>query len=77
MPKFQLSDLLGRTKAEQILELAPINAELESMSAQERVRWALENLQGEFALSSKLWYSGGGDVAPGDTGKAGHPGYPD
>ncbi|KKD59532.1 phosphoadenosine phosphosulfate reductase [Grimontia sp. AD028] len=54
MPKFQLSDLLGRTKAEQILELAPINAELESMSAQERVRWALENLQGEFALSSSF-----------------------
>lgn len=54
MPKFQLSDLLGRTKAEQILELAPINAELESLSAQERVRWALENLQGEFALSSSF-----------------------
>ncbi|WP_028023481.1 phosphoadenylyl-sulfate reductase [Enterovibrio calviensis] len=54
MPKFQLSDLLGLNKAQQILELAPINAELESLSAQERVRWALENLQGEFALSSSF-----------------------
>lgn len=54
MPKFQLSDLLSRTKAGQILELAPINAELETLSAQERVRWALENLQGEFALSSSF-----------------------
>ncbi|MEZ8141466.1 phosphoadenosine phosphosulfate reductase [Enterovibrio norvegicus FF-162] len=54
MPKFQLSDLLSRNKAQQILELAPINAELETLSAQERVQWALENLQGEFALSSSF-----------------------
>ncbi|MDD1793831.1 phosphoadenylyl-sulfate reductase [Enterovibrio makurazakiensis] len=54
MPNFQLSDLLGLNKAQQILELAPINAELETLSAQERVRWALENLQGEFALSSSF-----------------------
>ncbi|MBE1276413.1 MULTISPECIES: phosphoadenylyl-sulfate reductase [Enterovibrio] len=54
MPKFQLSDLLGLNKAQQILELAPINAELESLSAQERVQWALENLEGEFALSSSF-----------------------
>ncbi|WP_120513979.1 phosphoadenylyl-sulfate reductase [Photobacterium salinisoli] len=54
MPKYALADLLSATKVEQILQLAEINAELEQMTAQERVRWALEFLDGNFALASSF-----------------------
>lgn len=58
MPKFsilpKLSELLALTKVEQTLQLAEINAELEKMTAQERVAWALENLDGEHAVSSSF-----------------------
>ncbi|UIP27665.1 phosphoadenylyl-sulfate reductase [Photobacterium sp. TLY01] len=54
MPKCALADLLSATKVEQILQLAEINAELEQMTAQERVRWALEFLDGNFALASSF-----------------------
>lgn len=36
------------------IDLAKANAELIKMNAQERVRWALENLPGELALSSSF-----------------------
>ncbi len=52
--KPKLTDLLKLTKTEQIIRLAEINVELEDMSAQERVAWALENLEGEFAVSSSF-----------------------
>ena len=52
MPK--LADLLEKNKVEQILQLAEINAELEVLTAEQRVRWALENLEGEFALASSF-----------------------
>lgn len=52
--KPKLTDLLKLTKTEQIIRLAEINVELEEMSAQERVAWALENLEGEFAVSSSF-----------------------
>ncbi|MCG7498736.1 phosphoadenylyl-sulfate reductase [Vibrio sp. Of7-15] len=58
MPKFssipKLSELLALTKVEQTLQLAEINAELEKLTAQERVAWALENLEGEHAVSSSF-----------------------
>ncbi|KDM90364.1 phosphoadenylyl-sulfate reductase [Photobacterium galatheae] len=54
MPKYALADLLNATKVEQILRLVEINAELEQMTAQERVRWALEFLDGNFALASSF-----------------------
>ncbi|PSW10489.1 phosphoadenylyl-sulfate reductase [Photobacterium sanctipauli] len=54
MPKTDFSALLGKSKVEQILAMAPINAELEQMSAPERVRWALENLPGQAALASSF-----------------------
>ncbi|MGF1716095.1 phosphoadenylyl-sulfate reductase [Photobacterium chitinilyticum] len=54
MPKLALAELLQKNKVEQILQLAEINAELETLTAQERVRWALENLDGEFALASSF-----------------------
>ena len=52
--KPELTELLTLTKTEQILRLAQINVELEQLSAQERVKWALENLEGEFAVSSSF-----------------------
>ncbi|MGR5149835.1 phosphoadenylyl-sulfate reductase [Photobacterium alginatilyticum] len=54
MPKLALAELLQKNKVEQILQLAEINAELEVLTAQDRVRWALENLDGEFALASSF-----------------------
>lgn len=50
----ELAELLEKNKVEQILLLAQINAELEEMTAEQRVRWALDNLEGEFALASSF-----------------------
>ncbi|MHC6802865.1 phosphoadenosine phosphosulfate reductase, partial [Vibrio antiquarius] len=52
--RLELIELLTLTKTEQILRLAQINVELEKLSAQDRVKWALENLEGEFAVSSSF-----------------------
>ena len=52
--KPKLVELLSLTKTEQILRLAEINGELEKLSAQQRVAWALENLEGQFAVSSSF-----------------------
>jgi len=41
-------------KSGQSMALAEINVSLEKLSAQERVQWALENMPGEFALSSSF-----------------------
>ena len=46
--------LLQASKVEQILKLAEINAELEAMSAQQRIQWALDNLPGQVALASSF-----------------------
>lgn len=54
MPKLQLSELLSLTKVEQILCLSEVNAELEALTAQERILWALENLEGNPAVSSSF-----------------------
>ncbi|PWI31897.1 phosphoadenosine phosphosulfate reductase [Vibrio albus] len=58
MPDFKLADLLDLPKVEQTLHLAEINAELESMTAQQRVQWALEHLEGNFVLSSSFGIQG-------------------
>ncbi|MEZ9231725.1 phosphoadenylyl-sulfate reductase [Vibrio amylolyticus] len=52
--KLKLADLLSLTKTEQILRLAEINAELEQLTAQQRVKWALNNLEGTHAVSSSF-----------------------
>ncbi|SDH84576.1 phosphoadenosine phosphosulfate reductase [Vibrio xiamenensis] len=52
--KPQLKELLSMTKTEQALHLAEINSELEEMTAQERVKWAIENLEGQHAVSSSF-----------------------
>ena len=49
-----LKDLLSLTKTGQILKLAELNAELEQLNAEQRVRWAFENLPGQHILSSSF-----------------------
>ncbi|MEE3652368.1 MULTISPECIES: phosphoadenylyl-sulfate reductase [unclassified Brenneria] len=54
MSELNLEALNALPKAEQAAELAAINQRLEALSAQERVVWALENLPGEYVLSSSF-----------------------
>ncbi|MCE0558129.1 phosphoadenylyl-sulfate reductase [Motilimonas sp. E26] len=54
MPNLNLAELLKLNAAERVLALAEVNAELETMTAVERIQWAFENLDGEFALSSSF-----------------------
>ncbi|MDR3433213.1 MAG: phosphoadenylyl-sulfate reductase [Rouxiella aceris] len=54
MPVLSLTELNALPKSGQALALAEINGQLEKLSAQERVSWALENLPGEFTLSSSF-----------------------
>lgn len=54
MSQMNLSELNALPKAEQAAALAMINGKLEHLTAQERVSWALENLPGEFVLSSSF-----------------------
>lgn len=49
-----LAELNDMPKSGQAMALAEINVSLEKLSAQERVQWALENMPGEFALSSSF-----------------------
>ncbi len=49
-----LAELLPLSREEQTAALAGINAELEAMTAQERVRWACDHLEGELVLSSSF-----------------------
>lgn len=49
-----LQGLQALTKEQQVAALADTNAQLEALSAQERVAWALEHLPGEFVLSSSF-----------------------
>ena len=52
--KLKLAELLALTKTEQILRLGQINAELERLTALERVSWALDNLEGTHVVSSSF-----------------------
>ncbi|BCL71324.1 Phosphoadenosine phosphosulfate reductase [Vibrio nigripulchritudo MADA3029] len=52
--KPQLSELLSMTKAEQSLRLAELNGYLETLTAQERVAWAIEHLEGNYVVSSSF-----------------------
>ncbi|MDB1122851.1 phosphoadenylyl-sulfate reductase [Vibrio algarum] len=51
---FSLGELNALNKVEQSLVLAEINAELESLSAQERVKWAIDNLAENHVVSSSF-----------------------
>ena len=52
--RLDLEGLLALTKEQQVAALAATNAQLEALSAQQRVTWALEHLPGEFVLSSSF-----------------------
>ncbi|MDE1337487.1 phosphoadenylyl-sulfate reductase [Vibrio aestuarianus] len=52
--KPNLAQLLSMTKAQQTLHLAELNGYLETLTAQQRVAWALDNLEGTHAVSSSF-----------------------
>ena len=52
--RLDLEGLRALTKEQQVAALAATNAQLEALSAQDRVAWALEHLPGEFVLSSSF-----------------------
>ncbi|QTF07287.1 phosphoadenylyl-sulfate reductase [Brenneria izadpanahii] len=54
MSELNLEALNALAKTEQAAALAEVNQRLERLSAQERVGWALENLPGEYVLSSSF-----------------------
>ncbi len=54
MAEFDLAALNALPKSGQALALAVTNAQLEKLDAEERVAWALENLPGEYVLSSSF-----------------------
>ncbi|MBN3265365.1 phosphoadenylyl-sulfate reductase [Pectobacterium brasiliense] len=54
MAEFNLEALNALPKAEQVAALAVVNGQLEQLSAQERVSWALENLPSDYVLSSSF-----------------------
>ncbi|MBV4368857.1 phosphoadenosine phosphosulfate reductase [Erwinia phyllosphaerae] len=54
MAVLDLSALNELPKVERVMALAEINTQLEKLSAQDRVVWALENLPGEAVLSSSF-----------------------
>ncbi|RNM23045.1 phosphoadenylyl-sulfate reductase [Dickeya undicola] len=54
MSTLNLEALRALPQPEQTAALAEVNQQLENLSAQERVSWALENLPGEFVLSSSF-----------------------
>lgn len=55
MPKrLDLTHLLTLSKTEQTAALAEVNALLETKTAEQRVEWAIENLENEIVLSSSF-----------------------
>ncbi|VEA32993.1 phosphoadenosine phosphosulfate reductase [Salmonella enterica subsp. enterica] len=54
MSKLDLNALNDLPKVDRVLALAETNAQLETLTAEERVAWALENLPGEYVLSSSF-----------------------
>lgn len=54
MSQLDLNALNELPKVDRVLALAETNAQLETLTAEERVAWALENLPGEYVLSSSF-----------------------
>lgn len=54
MSKLDLNALNELPKVDRILALAETNAELEKLDAEGRIAWALDNLPGEYVLSSSF-----------------------
>lgn len=72
MSKLDLNALNELPKVERVMALAQTNDQLEKLSAEDRVAWALENLPGEYVLSSSF----GIQAAVSLHRKSGSPGYP-
>ncbi|MDU6418890.1 MAG: phosphoadenosine phosphosulfate reductase, partial [Corynebacterium sp.] len=54
MSVLDLAALNALPKIDRVMALADVNTQLEKLSAEDRVIWALENLPGEFVLSSSF-----------------------
>jgi len=54
MAELNLAELVLLDKTEQQAALAAVNQQLEALSAEERVAWALEHLPGQHALTSSI-----------------------
>ena len=54
MSVLDLNALNALPKVDRVLQLAETNSQLEKLSAEARVAWALENLPGEYVLSSSF-----------------------
>ena len=54
MSVLDLATLRELPKVARVMALAEVNNQLDKLSAQERVSWALENLPGDFVLSSSF-----------------------
>lgn len=54
MSILDLNALNALPKVDRVLQLAETNSQLEKLSAEARVAWALENLPGEYVLSSSF-----------------------
>ncbi|PKH20010.1 phosphoadenosine phosphosulfate reductase [Enterobacterales bacterium CwR94] len=54
MAVLDLAALNALPKVERVMALAEVNTQLEKLSAEERVAWGLENLPGDFVLSSSF-----------------------
>lgn len=54
MSQLDLNALNELPKVDRVLALAETNVQLETLTAEERVAWALENLPGEYVLSSSF-----------------------
>ncbi|MCS5872989.1 hypothetical protein LN650_07240 [Klebsiella pneumoniae subsp. pneumoniae] len=75
MSVLDLNALNALPKVERILALAETNAQLEKLDAEGRVAWALENLPGNYVLSSSFGgIQGGGKFASGESDPPGHSG---
>lgn len=72
MSQLDLNALNELPKVDRVLALAETNAQLETLTAEERVAWALENLPGEYVLSSSF----GIRAAVSLHGEPDSPGYP-
>lgn len=72
MSVLDLNALNDLPKVDRILALAETNAQLEKLDAEGRVAWALENLHGEYVLSSSF----GIRAAVSLHRESGSPGYP-
>ena len=54
MTRLQLAEIQNLSKERQILNLSEFNMQLESMSALQRIEWAVEHLPSAFVLSSSF-----------------------